>query len=140
MSNTLEFKELPSAWTGFLRAALARGTGLKPGQSIPPIVARCRGVVAGAEALPFGDGEFDVVMSAIGVMFAPHHQAAAGLTHQRAARLPEHAIVMHPGPINRGVEIEGDMAYGARSVILEQVNNGIAVRMAVMDRILGARP
>ena len=63
-----------------------------------------------------------------------------GLTHQRAARLPEHAIVMHPGPINRGVEIEGDMAYGARSVILEQVNNGIAVRMAVMDRILGARP
>lgn len=63
-----------------------------------------------------------------------------GLTHQRAARLPEHAIVMHPGPINRGVEIEGDMAYGPRSVILEQVNNGIAVRMAVMDRILGARP
>ena len=51
MSNTLEFKELPSAWTGFLRAALARGTGLKPGQSIPPIVARCRGVVADAEAL-----------------------------------------------------------------------------------------
>lgn len=62
-----------------------------------------------------------------------------GLTHQRAARLPDHAIVMHPGPINRGVEIEGDMAYGPRSVILEQVNNGIAVRMAVMDRILGGR-
>jgi aspartate carbamoyltransferase catalytic subunit len=62
-----------------------------------------------------------------------------GLTHQRAARLPEHTIVMHPGPINRGVEIEGDMAYGPRSVVLEQVNNGIAVRMAVMDRILGAR-
>lgn len=62
-----------------------------------------------------------------------------GLTHQRAARLPDHAIVMHPGPINRGVEIEGDMAYGPRSVILEQVNNGIAVRMAVMDRILGVR-
>lgn len=51
MSYTLEYKELPSAWTGFLRAAVARGNGLKPGQSIPPIVARCRGVVADAEAL-----------------------------------------------------------------------------------------
>ncbi|WP_420427141.1 MaoC/PaaZ C-terminal domain-containing protein [Algiphilus sp.] len=51
MSYTLEYKELPSAWTGFLRAALARGAGLKPGESIPPIVARCRGVVADAEAL-----------------------------------------------------------------------------------------
>lgn len=51
MSYTLEFKELPSAWTGFLRAAVARGNGLKPGQSIPPIMARCRGVVADAEAL-----------------------------------------------------------------------------------------
>jgi len=61
-----------------------------------------------------------------------------GLSHARAARLPDHTIVMHPGPINRGVEIEGDLAYGPRSVILQQVENGIAVRMAVMDRILGA--
>ncbi|HEY0974219.1 MAG TPA: aspartate carbamoyltransferase catalytic subunit [Solimonas sp.] len=60
-----------------------------------------------------------------------------GLTRARLARLKPDAIVMHPGPINRGVEIEGDVAYGPRSVILEQVQHGIAVRMAVMAMILG---
>jgi len=44
---------------------------------------------------------------------------------------------MHPGPLNRGVEIEGDVAYGDQSLILEQVEHGIAVRMAVMAMILG---
>jgi len=42
------------------------------------------------------------------------------------------AMIMHPGPINRGVEIEGEVAYGERSLILQQVTHGIAVRMAVM--------
>ena len=60
-----------------------------------------------------------------------------GLNAQRMARLHPEGIVMHPGPINRGVEIDGDIAYGPRSVILDQVRNGIAVRMAVMDTILG---
>jgi aspartate carbamoyltransferase catalytic subunit len=46
---------------------------------------------------------------------------------------------MHPGPINRGVEIDEDVAYGPRSVILEQVTNGIAVRMAVMAMIIRNR-
>jgi aspartate carbamoyltransferase catalytic subunit len=55
-----------------------------------------------------------------------------GLTRQRLEKLPPRAIVMHPGPINRGVEIEGDVAYGERSLILQQVTHGIAVRMAVM--------
>ncbi|WP_028080550.1 aspartate carbamoyltransferase catalytic subunit [Solimonas soli] len=60
-----------------------------------------------------------------------------GLTRARLARLKPEAIVMHPGPINRGVEIEGDVAYGPRSLILQQVSHGIAVRMAVMSMILG---
>ena len=47
---------------------------------------------------------------------------------------------MHPGPINRGVEIESDVADGPQSVILEQVTNGIAVRMAVMSMVLGRGP
>jgi aspartate carbamoyltransferase catalytic subunit len=55
-----------------------------------------------------------------------------GLTKARAAKLPEHALVMHPGPINRGVEIDPDVADSARSVILEQTENGIAVRMAAL--------
>ena len=55
-----------------------------------------------------------------------------GLTRARLKQLKPDAIVMHPGPINRGVEIEGDIAYGERSLILQQVTHGIAVRMAVM--------
>jgi aspartate carbamoyltransferase catalytic subunit len=55
-----------------------------------------------------------------------------GLTRARLRQLGPEAIVMHPGPINRGVEIEGDVAYGERSLILQQVTHGIAVRMAVM--------
>jgi aspartate carbamoyltransferase catalytic subunit len=55
-----------------------------------------------------------------------------GLTRERLARAAPHAIVMHPGPMNRGVEIASDIADGERSVILEQVAQGVAVRMAVL--------
>jgi len=55
-----------------------------------------------------------------------------GLTKARAARLRKDALIMHPGPINRGVEIDSDVADGPQSVILEQVTNGVAVRMAVL--------
>jgi aspartate carbamoyltransferase catalytic subunit len=55
-----------------------------------------------------------------------------GLTKARAARLKPNCLIMHPGPINRGVEIDSDVADGPHSVILEQVTNGLAVRMAVL--------
>jgi len=55
-----------------------------------------------------------------------------GLTKARAARLKPACLVMHPGPINRGVEIDSDIADGPQSVILDQVTNGLAVRMAVL--------
>lgn len=58
--------------------------------------------------------------------------ALFGLTKARAGRLKPDCLVMHPGPINRGVEIDSDVADGDRSVILEQVTNGLAVRMAVL--------
>jgi len=60
-----------------------------------------------------------------------------GLTEKRLAAAKPDAIIMHPGPINRGVEIESAVADGSRSVILEQVTNGIAVRMAVMSLCMG---
>ena len=60
-----------------------------------------------------------------------------GLDATRMALLPEHAIVMHPGPMNRGMEIAADVADSARSVIVEQVTNGVSVRMAVMYLLLG---
>lgn len=62
-----------------------------------------------------------------------------GLTEERLARARPDVIVMHPGPINRGVEIDSQVADGARSVILEQVTNGIAVRMAVMSMCIGTQ-
>lgn len=61
-----------------------------------------------------------------------------GLTPKRLALAKKDAIVMHPGPINRGVEIDSSVADGPQSVILQQVTNGIAVRMAVME-ILAAK-
>ena len=60
-----------------------------------------------------------------------------GLTAERAARLAPHALVMHPGPMNRGVEITVDPAELPGAVITQQVTNGIAVRMAVLFDLLG---
>jgi len=60
-----------------------------------------------------------------------------GLTRERLALAKEDAIVMHPGPMNRGVEITSDVADGPRSVILEQVAAGVAVRMAVLFLLSG---
>ena len=59
------------------------------------------------------------------------------LTTGRAERLPEHAIVMHPGPMNRGLEIASDVADSSRSVIVDQVRNGVAVRMAALFEVWG---
>ena len=60
-----------------------------------------------------------------------------GLDGTRMAQLPDQAIVMHPGPMNRGVEIAADVADSARSTIVEQVANGVSVRMAVLYLLLG---
>jgi len=60
-----------------------------------------------------------------------------GMNAERLAKMPNHAIVMHPGPMNRGVEITAEVADSERSLILDQVNAGVAVRMAVMYLLLG---
>jgi len=61
-----------------------------------------------------------------------------GVTEEKLAAAAPDAIVMHPGPLNRGVEIDSDVADGSRSVILNQVSNGIAIRMAVMSMAIGS--
>ncbi|MBI2168279.1 MAG: aspartate carbamoyltransferase catalytic subunit [Actinobacteria bacterium] len=65
------------------------------------------------------------------------YTARWGLTAERAARLAPDALVMHPGPMNRGVEIAHGIADGPASLVTEQVANGVAVRMAVLYRLLG---
>ena len=62
-----------------------------------------------------------------------------GLTSERFSKADKDAIVMHPGPMNRGLEVASDVADGPRSVILEQVTNGLAVRMAVMYLLAGVK-
>lgn len=66
-----------------------------------------------------------------------HHNY--GLVPANLAHAKPDALIMHPGPINRGVEITAEVAYGKQSLILEQVRNGIAIRMAVMAMIAGNR-
>ncbi len=62
-----------------------------------------------------------------------------GLTARRAESLSGHAVVMHPGPLNRGVEIASEVADSTRSLVLRQVANGVSVRMAVLFALLGGR-
>ncbi len=76
-------------------------------------------------------------MSAAFFPSANEYSRRYGLDSERAAMLPEHAIVMHPGPMNRGMEIAAEVADGPRSTIVEQVSNGVSVRMAVLYLLLG---
>jgi aspartate carbamoyltransferase catalytic subunit len=62
-----------------------------------------------------------------------------GITEERLSKAKKDIIVMHPGPINRGIEISSKVADGKNSVILDQVTNGIAVRMAVLFLVSQAR-
>jgi aspartate carbamoyltransferase catalytic subunit len=63
-----------------------------------------------------------------------------GVTRERLARAPRDVLILHPGPMNRGVEIDSDVADGPHSVILNQVTNGVAIRMAVLYLLAGGRP
>jgi aspartate carbamoyltransferase catalytic subunit len=62
-----------------------------------------------------------------------------GVSREKLARAPRDIVIMHPGPMNRGVEIDSDVADGEHSVILDQVTNGVAVRMAVLYLLSGGK-
>ncbi len=90
-------------------------------------------------------GELDVVYllrvqkergGGLGYPSDAEYHARFGLSEHRAGLMKPDAVVMHPGPMNRGVEISGAVADGERSLVLEQVTSGVPVRMAVMARIL----
>lgn len=98
-------------------------------------------------ALADGDGVDAVMMlrvqrermTAQGGGFFPsarEYSRRYGLDSRRMDLMPDHAIVMHPGPMNRGLEITAEAADGARSTIVEQVSNGVAVRMAALFLLL----
>ena len=62
------------------------------------------------------------------------------MTKARLEAAPRDVLILHPGPMNRGVEIDSDVADGPQQVILEQVTNGVAVRMAVLYLLAGGEP
>jgi aspartate carbamoyltransferase catalytic subunit len=63
-----------------------------------------------------------------------------GVTMERLEKAPHDLLILHPGPMNRGVEIDSRVADGPHSVILNQVTNGVAVRMAVLYLLAGGNP
>jgi aspartate carbamoyltransferase catalytic subunit len=67
----------------------------------------------------------------------PEYRRRFGMTRERLARLPEDAVVLHPGPMIRGIEIDAEVADDPRTLVLDQVTNGVAVRMAVLFQLLG---
>lgn len=69
----------------------------------------------------------------------PEYVSRYGMTRRRFDRLPSRAVVLHPGPMNRGVEIDDAVAGHPRCLVLDQAANGVAVRMAVLFRLLGGR-
>jgi aspartate carbamoyltransferase catalytic subunit len=96
-----------------------------------------------------GHGDLDAVMmlrvqaermNAAYFPSAREYSRRYGLDARRLALLPPHAVVMHPGPMNRGLEISADAADSARSTIVEQVANGVSVRMAVLYLLLSGAP
>jgi len=126
-----------------------RKVGAMPVVIAPPTLLPARPDVLGAdvlwdldEALPSLDVAYllRVQFERAEQMPFPSNREYASLYGLNAARLeamPSHAIVMHPGPMNRGVEISADVADSPQSVILDQVEAGVAVRMAVMYLLLG---
>lgn len=115
-----------------------------PATMIPPYLEKL-----GAEVILDPDSaikDADVVMvlriqlerqNALTFPSAREYASFFGLNRARLSRAAEDAIVMHPGPVNRGVEITPEVADGSNSVILEQVSNGVAVRMALLYLLLG---
>ena len=132
--------------TGFFLAELnqsyPRAVGLDISEDMLLVsrqyVPDARLVVGDAERLPFGDGSFDAVFCKGSLHHTRKH--VDFLANCRRVLKPDGALIMHPGPMNRGVEIAGEVADRPNAVITEQVANGVAVRMAVLFLCAGGRP
>ncbi len=129
-----------------------RAVGATPIVVGPPTLMPARPEALGAEVAFSLDeviGEIDVAYMlrvqmerAEGMPFPSirEYSRLFGMNEVRLARMPAGAFVMHPGPMNRGVEITAGVADSDRSVVLDQVNSGVAVRMAAMYLLLGGEP
>ena len=115
-----------------------------PGHLIPPHIDEL-GVTVNAdvdEVLEWADAVnvLRIQRERMGIGLIPsvrEYRARFGISNERLARHKKEIVVMHPGPINRGVELDSDVADGDQAIILDQVLNGVAVRMSVLYHLLG---
>jgi aspartate carbamoyltransferase catalytic subunit len=115
-------------------------TVIPPGiESVAPVTYRIEEAIEGADAIMM----LRIQLERMSGGFLPtlrEYFRRFGLTEERARRAKKDVLIMHPGPLNRGVEIASEVADGPYSVILDQVTNGVAVRMAVLYLLLGGSP
>jgi aspartate carbamoyltransferase catalytic subunit len=115
-------------------------TMVPPGiEALAPVTYRIDEAVEGADAIMM----LRIQMERMTGGFFPstrEFHTRFGLTEERVRRAKKDVVILHPGPMNRGVEIASEVADGPYSVILDQVTNGVAVRMAVLYLLLGGSP
>jgi aspartate carbamoyltransferase catalytic subunit len=115
-------------------------TVIPPGiEGIAPVTYRIEEAIEGADAIMM----LRIQLERMSGGFFPtlrEYYRRFGLTEERARRAKKDVLIMHPGPLNRGVEIASEVADGPYSVILDQVTNGVAIRMAVLYLLLGGSP
>ncbi|HEY7412399.1 MAG TPA: aspartate carbamoyltransferase catalytic subunit [Vicinamibacteria bacterium] len=112
-------------------------TLVPPGlEALAPVTHRIEEAVEGADAVMMLRLQMERMTGGYFPSTREYHQRF-GLTEERVRRARKDVLIMHPGPMNRGVEIASEVADGPYSVILDQVTNGVAVRMAVLYLLLG---
>ena len=114
-------------------------TLVPPGiETLAPVTHRIDEAVEGADAIMM----LRVQMERMSGSYFPttrEYHARFGLTEERVKRAKKDVLILHPGPMNRGVEIASEVADGPYSVILDQVTNGVAMRMAILYLLLGGK-
>jgi aspartate carbamoyltransferase catalytic subunit len=112
-------------------------TLIPPGiETLAPVTHRIEEAIEGADAIMMLRLQLERMAGGFYPSNREYH-LRFGLTEERLRRAKQNVLIMHPGPINRGVEIASEVADGPWSVILDQVTNGVAVRMAVLYLLLG---
>ena len=112
-------------------------TLVPPGiETLAPVTYRIDEAVEGADAVMMLRIQLERMTGGYFPSVREYH-ARFGLTEERVRRAKKDVLILHPGPMNRGVEIASEVADGPYSVILDQVTNGVAIRMAVLYLLLG---
>jgi len=115
-------------------------TVIPPGiEGVAPVTYRIEEAIEGADAIMMLRIQLERMSGGFFPILREYFKRF-GLTEERARRAKKDVLIMHPGPLNRGVEIASEVADGPYSVILDQVTNGVAVRVAVLYLLLGGSP